>query len=114
VATADFSQPEENFVSGDDANGISKRPDRKEEDNEIVVDGRSKKPTGLDAIKENVKELHEVMAYMDYSFERAFTIQEKEYMLAYKVSSIKYHHSDQLIHHHHRLRLILICLFFRR
>ena len=23
---------------------------------------------------------------MDYSFERAFTIQEKEYMLAYKVS----------------------------
>ena len=41
---------------------------------EIVVDGRPKKPTGLEAIKENVKELHEVIAYMDYSFERAFTI----------------------------------------
>ena len=37
-------------------------------------------------MKEYYKELHEVIAYMDYSFERAFTIQEKEYMLAYKVS----------------------------
>ena len=32
-------------------------------------------------------ELHEVIAYMDYSFERAFTMQEKDYMYAYNVSS---------------------------
>lgn len=53
-------------------------------DEQYMAD-RAKKQTGLDQIKESVKELHEVIAYMDYSFERAFTIQEKEYMLAYKV-----------------------------
>ena len=50
---------------------------------------RAKKPTGVEAIKDNVKEVHEVIAYMDYSFERAFTIQEKEYMLAYQVRETK-------------------------
>lgn len=49
-----------------------------------------KKLTGIDLIKENVKELHEVIAYMDYSFERAFTIQEKQFNLAYK------HHSKEI------------------
>ena len=53
------------------------------------VEDRQKKPTGLDQIRESAKELHEVIAYMDYSFERAFTIQEKEYMLAYKVSCLR-------------------------
>jgi len=64
-------------------------PDKPEaanaQDEQDLVD-RAKKQTGLDQIKESVKELHEVIAYMDYSFERAFTIQEKEYMLAYRVS----------------------------
>ena len=49
------------------------------------IDNRPKKLTGIELIKENVKELHEVIAYMDYSFERAFTIQEKQFMLDYKV-----------------------------
>ena len=49
-------------------------------------DGSLKKIPLQQLVKEYYKELHEVIAYMDYSFERAFTIQEKEYMLAYKVS----------------------------
>ena len=57
-----------------------------------LVDSRPKKLTGIELIKENVKELHEVIAYMDYSFERAFTIQEKQFMLAYKVSGFKLLH----------------------
>lgn len=52
---------------------LKTKPKRKQTDVELV-DNRPKKPTGLEAIKENVKELHEVIAYMDYSFERAFTI----------------------------------------
>ena len=51
-----------------------------------LQDNRPKKQTGLELCQSLFKELHEVIAYMDYSFERAFTIQEKEYMLAYKVS----------------------------
>ena len=43
-----------------------------------LVDSRPTKLTGIELIKENVKEVHEVIAYMDYSFERAFTIQEKQ------------------------------------
>lgn len=39
-----------------------------------MLDGRPKKLTGVELIKENVKEMYEVIAYMDYSFERAFTI----------------------------------------
>ena len=35
-----------------------------------------------------MKELSDVFSYMDYSFERAFTIQEKQQMLAYKVSNL--------------------------
>lgn len=52
---------------------------------EYEADSRPKKLTGIQAIRENMKEFHEVVAYMDYSFERAFTFKEKEYMLAYKV-----------------------------
>ncbi len=52
-----------------------------------MMDSRPKKPSGPELIRENVKELYEVIAYMDYSFERAFTIQEKEFMLAYKVTT---------------------------
>ena len=55
-----------------------------------IVDNRPKKPSGPELIRENVKELYEVIAYMDYSFERAFTIQEKEFMLAYK------HHAKEI------------------
>jgi len=65
------------------------KPEAVQADEHYLAD-RAKKQTGLDQIKESVKELHEVIAYMDYSFERAFTIQEKEYMLAYRVSSHKF------------------------
>ena len=34
---------------------------------------QKKKPSAAETIKKNVSELHEVIAYMDYSFERAFT-----------------------------------------
>ena len=47
---------------------------------------KRKKLEGHELIAENLKELSEVIAFMDYSFERAFTMQEKECMLAYKVS----------------------------
>jgi hypothetical protein len=30
--------------------------------------------------------MQEVIAFLDYSFERAFTVQEKEYIMSYKVS----------------------------
>lgn len=50
-----------------------------------MTDNRAKKLQGIELIKENVKEVNEVIAYMDYSFERAFVIQEKQFMLAYKV-----------------------------
>ena len=52
----------------------------------LTGDTRPKKLTGVELIRENMKELNEVIGYMDFSFERAFTIQEKEFMLAYKVS----------------------------
>ena len=55
-----------------------------------LIDSRPKKPSGPELIRDNVKELYEVIAYMDYSFERAFTIQEKEFMLAYK------HHAKEI------------------
>ena len=57
-------------------------------------DARPKKLSGKEQIKEQVKEIHEVIAYMDYSFERAFTIQEKQYMLAYQVGSTSANHTD--------------------
>lgn len=47
---------------------------------------RKKALKGKELIEENIKELQEVISYLDFSFERAFTIQEKEFMLAYKVS----------------------------
>ena len=65
-------------MSGDMEGSIEGEVQREEEQAEVeLVDNRPKKLTGIDLIKENVKELHEVIAYMDYSFERAFTIQEK-------------------------------------
>ena len=33
-----------------------------------------------------MREMQEVIAFLDYSFERAFTVQEKEYIMSYKVS----------------------------
>ena len=54
---------------------------------------KRKKLEGQELIAENLKELSEVIAFMDYSFERAFTMQEKECMLAYKVSLIEYNNN---------------------
>ena len=54
-----------------------------EEEGAAVAAKEQKKKSGTEEIRENVAELHEVIAYMDYSFERAFTIQEKEFMYAY-------------------------------
>ena len=33
-------------------------------------------------------EMNEVIAFLDYSFERAYTATEKEYIMAYRVSII--------------------------
>ena len=84
------SEEEEELLqmSGDMEGSFDGQAQKEEDDNaeDELVDTRPKKLTGIDLIKENVKELHEVIAYMDYSFERAFTIQEKQFMLAYRVS----------------------------
>ena len=63
-------------MTGDMEGSFDGQAQKEEDDNAEVelVDTRPKKLTGIDLIKENVKELHEVIAYMDYSFERAFTI----------------------------------------
>ena len=63
----------------------------KEEDDEWSKheeEQKRKKLQGAELIEENMKEVQEVIAFMDYSFERAFTMQEKECMLAYKVSKL--------------------------
>ena len=57
-----------------------------DESSKVEEPKKRKKLEGQELIAENLKELSEVIAYMDYSFERAFTMQEKECMLAYKVS----------------------------
>ena len=36
--------------------------------------------------REWLMEINEAVAYLDYSFERAFTMQEKQYTAAYQVS----------------------------
>ena len=59
-----------------------------DESSKVEEPKKRKKLEGQELIAENLKELSEVIAYMDYSFERAFTMQEKECMLAYKVSFI--------------------------
>ena len=64
----------------------SKKIDDESHNFMLTGDTRPKKLTGVELIRENMKELNEVIGYMDFSFERAFTIQEKEFMLAYKVS----------------------------
>lgn len=61
---------------------------KKNDGDQGLVDSRPKKLTGVELIRENMKELNEVIGYMDFSFECAFTIQEKEFMLAYKVSKL--------------------------
>jgi hypothetical protein len=42
------------------------------------------KPSSNDLIQINVREISEMVAFLDYSFERAFTIKEKSYIRAYK------------------------------
>ena len=39
-----------------------------------------------DEIVRNKNEMNEVIAYLDYSFERAYTVKEREYIMAYQVS----------------------------
>ena len=56
-------------------------------DDETRAKKAKKQLTGVELIRENMKELNEVIGYMDFSFECAFTIQEKAFMLAYKVST---------------------------
>jgi len=34
-----------------------------------------------------INEMNEVIAFLDYSFERAYTVKEREYIIAYMVSS---------------------------
>jgi hypothetical protein len=35
----------------------------------------------------SMREMQEVIAFLDYSFERAYTVKEKEYIMAYRVSN---------------------------
>lgn len=37
----------------------------------------------------HIKEISEMVAFLDYSFERAFTVKEKSYIRAYKDHVIK-------------------------
>ena len=37
-------------------------------------------------MREKLREINEAIAFLDYSFERAFTIQEKQYTAAYQVN----------------------------
>ena len=46
--------------------------------------GRPRKLTGEEQIEEHMREIQEMVAFLDYSFERAFTLKEKEYIMAYK------------------------------
>ena len=68
-----------------------------DESSKVEEPKKRKKLEGQELIAENLKELSEVIAYMDYSFERAFTMQEKECMLAYKVSLNYSSHTIYLI-----------------
>ena len=68
-----------------------------DESSKVEEPKKRKKLEGQELIAENLKELSEVIAYMDYSFERAFTMQEKECMLAYKVSLLYSSHTIYLI-----------------
>jgi len=43
-----------------------------------------KKPSSNELIQNHVREISEMVAFLDYSFERAFTIKEKSYIRAYK------------------------------
>ena len=40
-------------------------------------------------IERNLVEIQEMIAFLDYSFERAFTMNEKNYILAYKTHAVK-------------------------
>lgn len=42
------------------------------------------KPTSNELIQIYIREISEMVAFLDYSFERAFTIKEKSYIRAYK------------------------------
>ena len=46
---------------------------------------KKKYEKGID-FREKLMEINEAVAFMDYSFERAFTMQEKQYTAAYQVS----------------------------
>ena len=46
---------------------------------------KSKKLTPKEQIDHTMREMQEVIAYLDYSFERAYTVKEREYIIAYKV-----------------------------
>ena len=46
---------------------------------------KTKKLTPQEQIEHTMKEMQEVIAYLDYSFERAYTVKEREYIIAYRV-----------------------------
>ena len=57
-----------------------------EEKEEETFGIEKKKLTPAEQIEHDMREMQEVIAFLDYSFERAFTVQEKEYIMSYKVS----------------------------
>lgn len=54
-------------------------------DDEVIP----KKKSTEDQIEEDLVEIQEMIAFLDYSFERAFTLNEKNYILAYKKHALK-------------------------
>ena len=45
-----------------------------------------KKLAPEEQIEHTFREIQEVIAFLDYSFERAYTVKEREYIMAYRVS----------------------------
>lgn len=49
----------------------------------------NEKPPIEDVIEADLCEIQEMIAFLDYSFERAFTLNEKNYILAYKKHALE-------------------------
>lgn len=54
-----------------------------------IEDKTHKKPSSNESIQMHIREITEMIAFLDYSFERAFTIKEKSYIRAYKDHVLK-------------------------
>lgn len=62
---------------------------RSQEEANSIEDKTHKKPSSNESIQIHIREITEMIAFLDYSFERAFTIKEKSYIRAYKDHVLK-------------------------